>query len=216
MDLWTSVPSAWRTGLSSVHSEIDTISARLEGSSSSFIPKSSQIFRALDLAPADVRVVIVGQDPYPNPAHACGLAFSVPPGTSPLPPTLANILREVVSDIGSTQVGNGDLQPWADQGVLLLNRTLTTESGTSNSHAGLGWATVTDAVISSVVATNPRVPAILWGAAAQKVADNFEASSVVASVHPSPLSAYRGFFGSKPFSAVNAILQQRQNSPIRW
>jgi uracil-DNA glycosylase len=215
MDLWSAVPPAWRDPLQAVHRDIARIGEEL-ARECSVIPAQSQIFRALDLAPVQVRVVILGQDPYPNPDHACGLAFSVPPGTRPLPPSLRNILAEVVADVGSSEVTDGDLSPWMSQGVLLLNRTLTTRSGSSNAHVDVGWKHVTECVVDAVVTVNPRVPAVLWGSAAQHLSAKFDENSIVSSAHPSPLSAYRGFFGSKPFSHVNAILQRNQQAPIRW
>lgn len=218
MGLWEQVPPAWRDALSGVAADITRIGADLQHAAPQqrTIPAPHLVFRALQVPPQEVRVVILGQDPYPNPDHACGLAFSVPPGTQPLPPSLRNILDEVRSDCGQTVVTGGDLQPWVDQGVLLLNRTLTVTAGVPNSHSAMGWRVVTDRIVATVVGFDPQVAAILWGAAAQELRNRFAPASVVASAHPSPLSAHRGFLGSRPFSKVNAILQHRQMSPIRW
>jgi uracil-DNA glycosylase len=215
MDLWTHIPPAWRKPLESVRVDVAALSRELQ-SHTDVIPAADQIFAALRVAPEQVRVVIVGQDPYPRRAHACGLAFSVPPGTQPLPASLRNIVREVADDVGPTLVVDGDLSSWADQGVLLLNRTLTTSEGTSDAHRGLGWDRITEHIVSTIVAVNPDVVAVLWGNAARELSHLFNPQCVVMSAHPSPLSAHRGFFGSKPFSAVNAILQQRHQPAIRW
>lgn len=180
------------------------------------LPAREQVFRALQVGPTDVSVVIVGQDPYPNPRHACGLSFSVPPGTRPLPASLRNILAEVRADVGSSIVGDGDLQPWVDQGVMLLNRTLTVTGGASRSHADLGWDVVTDRIVDVVAHASPASVALLWGADAQRLASRFPRDSVVMSSHPSPLSAHRGFSGSRPFSAANRILTARHRPAVRW
>lgn len=219
MDLWGYVPAEWHGGLSPVRSEIESIGhklAELESTGHRILPSPGNIFRALQTDPRDVQVIIVGQDPYPNPLHACGLSFSVQAGTHPLPGSLRNLLAEVVSDVGSTQIVDGDLQPWAYQGVMLLNRTLTVSAGETNSHAALGWQVVTDRIVEVVMDANPLVIGVLWGKQAQSMANKFTADNVVEGVHPSPLSAHRGFFGSKPFSAVNAKLISRQQSPILW
>jgi uracil-DNA glycosylase len=218
MELWQEVPAAWREVLQPVAPDIARIGTKLRADASRerTLPMPQQVFRALQVPPQQVRVVILGQDPYPNAEHACGLAFSVPAGVRPLPPSLRNILDEVRADCGGTVIENGDLQPWVNQGVLLLNRTLTVAAGLSNSHHALGWSAVTDAVLKGVVACDPNVVAILWGATAQRTAHLFAPASVVASAHPSPLSAHRGFIGSRPFSRANTILRQRQQPPIRW
>lgn len=202
-----------------VRVQIDHISREitaLESQGLEVLPAPQNVFRALRIAPSDVVVVIIGQDPYPNRLHACGLSFSVPAGTLPLPGSLRNILKEVISDTGQTQVTSGDLQPWVDQGVMLLNRTLTVTAGESNAHKDFGWDLVTDRIIDIVVAHNPDVVAVLWGNHAQRLKSKFNQSNVVLGVHPSPLSAHRGFFGSRPFSAANQILKTRQIEPIQW
>lgn len=217
--MWEYVPRNWQEPLQPVKSTIRHISTQLDflkGQSPQFLPAAIDVFRALQIAPEQVRVVVVGQDPYPNPAYACGLSFSVPADITVLPGSLKNILREVALDVGNTQIVNGDLQPWVDQGVMLLNRTLTVAPGQPASHQSLGWSVVTDCIIDVVTKQNPEVIAVLWGKQAQELVTRFKPDSVITGVHPSPLSAHRGFFGSAPFSAVNAKLNNRQQQPIRW
>ena len=178
-----------------------------------FIPNEKNIFRALEIPPHEVKVVIVGQDPYPNPRYAMGLAFSIPAEVTPLPQSLKNIFAEIKSDLNIDRT-NGDLSDWANQGVLLLNRSLTVETGKSNSHSEIGWQDVTEKIIQAVA--NLGAVAILWGNDAQKMSHLFSDSDVFKSAHPSPLSAYRGFFGSKPFSKVNRRLEEKGLTPIKW
>jgi len=202
-----------------VRPQIESISKALEYQMASGVqinPAQGQIFAALRVAPQDVRVVILGQDPYPNAEHAMGLSFSVPVRTTPLPPSLRNIIAEVSADVGNFSVVEGSLEPWIEQGVLMLNRVLTVETGKSDSHKTLGWQVVTDAILHVVVRANPEVVAVLWGSQAQQVGDLFNPDCVIKSVHPSPLSAYRGFSGSRPFSAVNRLLIERNQSPVIW
>jgi uracil-DNA glycosylase len=180
---------------------------------SSFIPEQQSIFRALQIPPDQVKVVIVGQDPYPNAKHAMGLAFSIPAGVAPLPKSLKNIFTELNDDL-VIERSNGDLSDWANQGVLLLNRSLTVEPGKSDSHSNLGWQDFTEKIIQAS-ASNGAL-AILWGNEAQKVSNLFADEDVFKSAHPSPLSAYRGFFGSKPFSKVNNRLKENGLIPIKW
>jgi len=180
---------------------------------SSFIPEQQSIFRALQIPPDQVKVVIVGQDPYPNAKHAMGLAFSIPAGVAPLPKSLKNIFTELNDDL-VIERSNGDLSDWANQGVLLLNRSLTVEPGKSDSHSNLGWQDFTEKIIQAA-ASNGAL-AILWGNEAQKVSNLFADEDVFNSAHPSPLSAYRGFFGSKPFSKVNNRLKEKGLIPIKW
>ena len=178
-----------------------------------FIPDEENIFRALEIPPNEVKVVIVGQDPYPNPRYAMGLAFSIPAEVTPLPQSLKNIFAEIKNDLDIDRT-NGDLSDWANQGVLLLNRSLTVETGKSNSHSEIGWQGVTEKIIQAVA--NLGAVAILWGNDAQKMSHLFSDSDVFKSAHPSPLSAYRGFFGSKPFSKVNRRLEEKGLTPIKW
>lgn len=180
-------------------------------------PEPKNIFNAFNLCPIDdVKVVIIGQDPYHEPGQAHGLCFSVLPPT-PVPPSLVNIYKEIESDLGRKSVTNGDLTHWARQGVLLLNSTLTVRAHAAASHAGRGWEEFTDAVIRAV-ATRENIVYMLWGSYAQKKAAlvNPDKNLVLKSVHPSPLSAYRGFFGCKHFSQANEYLQQQGRAPIEW
>jgi uracil-DNA glycosylase len=181
-------------------------------------PAGSQWFRALDLTPLDkVRVVILGQDPYHGDGQAHGLCFSVRKGVRP-PPSLINIFKEMESDLGLPPSGHGCLENWANQGVLLLNSVLTVERAQAASHQGKGWERFTDAIIRKVNEQARPVIFILWGSYAQKKAAFVDTSRhlVLKSVHPSPLSAYNGFFGSKPFSQANAFLERHGERPIDW
>ena len=181
-------------------------------------PEEKNVFNALELTPFEsVKVVILGQDPYHGFGQAHGLSFSVQKGT-PLPPSLKNIYKELQEDIGGEFPTEGDLSHWAKQGVLLLNTVLTVEEGNANSHKGMGWETLTNRLIESLNELNHPVIFILWGKPAQdkeKLITN-PSHVILKAPHPSPLSAYRGFFGSKPFSKVNEILIQQGQTPIRW
>ncbi len=181
-------------------------------------PAADQVFRALELCPlAQVRVVVLGQDPYHGPGQANGLAFSVSPGVK-IPPSLRNIFTELESDVGVPTPDSGDLTPWAQQGILLLNTTLTVACGEAGSHQGHGWSEFTDSVIAAVDRLPRRVVFVLWGAAARSKATNIDSNRhvVIESAHPSPLSAYRGFIGSRPFSQINAALTESDQNPIDW
>lgn len=181
-------------------------------------PPADQVFAALHRTPhAEVRVVILGQDPYHGPGQAHGLCFSVPDGVPP-PPSLRNILAELESDLGIPAPPSGNLQRWADQGVLLLNTTLTVRSGAPASHQRRGWETFTDQVIRVVDAKPERVVFILWGAAARRKRALIDPARhvTIESAHPSPLSASRGFFGSRPFSRANAALLEAGRDPVDW
>lgn len=183
-------------------------------------PPQEALFSAFSLTPPDrVRVVILGQDPYHGPGQAHGLAFSVAPGVK-LPPSLVNIYKELESDLGIPPRTDGCLIDWAAQGVFLLNTVLTVEAGKANSHRDFGWQAFTDAVVAAVAGLPQPVAFVLWGAQAQKKAAVAAASPyprlVLAGPHPSPLSAYRGFFGSRPFSQINAFLAAHGEAAIRW
>lgn len=181
-------------------------------------PARENVFAALDTtALADTRVVILGQDPYINPGQAQGLSFSVPSDTT-LPPSLRNIFKEIASDLDVVEPTDGDLHHWANQGVLLLNAVLTVPAGKSNAHAKLIWETLTDAIISVVAEQEQPVVFILWGAYAQKKAKLItgDQNLILKAPHPSPLSSYRGFFGSKPFSQTNAYLAEHGQEMIDW
>jgi len=181
-----------------------------------YLPAGENVLQALTRPYDDVRVLIAGQDPYPTPGHAMGLSFSVLPDVRPIPRSLQNIFRELVDDVGASVPTSGDLSPWADRGVLLLNRVLTVSPGRPGSHRGKGWEAVTEQAIRSLVARDRPLVAILWGRDAQSLAPMLGSTPIVASAHPSPLSASGGFFGSKPFSRVNALLSAAGADPIDW
>jgi uracil-DNA glycosylase len=208
VDLIRLLPKSWHEFV-----DLDLLAQISKNLTSSFIPEHQSIFRALQIPPDQVKVVIVGQDPYPNPKHAMGLAFSIPAGVAPLPKSLKNIFTELNNDLAIDR-SNGDLSDWANQGVLLLNRSLTVESGKSDSHSNIGWQDFTEKIIQA--AANNGALAILWGNEAQKLSNLFAATDVFKSAHPSPLSAYRGFFGSTPFSKVNKRLIEKGLIPIKW
>lgn len=181
-------------------------------------PTGREFFALEKTQPQAVRVVILGQDPYHEPGQAMGLAFSVAKGIA-LPPSLRNIYQELQNDLGIPTAKHGDLTVWAEQGVLLLNTVLTVEKGKANSHAAWGWRRLTDAVISATNALPQPVAFVLWGAQAQKKAALVRTQAprlLLSAPHPSPLSSYRGFFGSKPFSQINAFLQENGEPPINW
>jgi len=183
-------------------------------------PPRECLFAALKLcSPADVRVIILGQDPYHEPGQAHGLAFSVREGTK-LPPSLRNIFTELQSDLGITPPETGDLTKWAQQGVLLLNTVLTVESGKANSHKDFGWQAFTDAVMSATAALPQPIACVLWGSQAQKKQSLLLPAAgprlILKAPHPSPLSSYRGFFGSKPFSQINTFLSAQGECPVDW
>ena len=179
-------------------------------------PSGDRVFRAFERPLADVRVLIVGQDPYPNPSHPVGLSFAVAPEVRPLPPSLVNIYKELEADLGHAPVAHGDLTAWADQGVMLLNRVLTVRPGDSNSHRGRGWEEVTSCAISALAARGGPCVAILWGSAAQTLKPLLGPVPWVESAHPSPLSAHRGFLGSTPFGRVDRMLQEQGGEPVDW
>lgn len=182
-----------------------------------WFPRGDQILRAFAQPLDDVRVLITGQDPYPTPGHAVGLSFSVAPDTRPLPRSLQNIFTELVDDLAVPRPSSGDLTPWTQQGVLLLNRVLTVRSGEPGSHRGIGWEAFTEAAIRGLVA-RPDAPlvAILWGRDAQSLTPLLDDVPVIASAHPSPMSADRGFFGSRPFSRANDLLEELGGDPVSW
>lgn len=202
----------WRDGLRAVEPIVEEIENSLKDTA--FQPPAHQVLRALERPTSQIRVVIFGQDPYPTPGHASGLAFSVNADVTPMPMSLQNIFRELVADIGCPAPMRGDLAGWADQGVALINRVLTVPNSRSNGHIGIGWQRVTDEIARILGAR--EVVAILWGNNARQLAHFFRNEWIVASVHPSPLSAHRGFFGSRPFSKTNAILRQHGLDPIDW
>lgn len=217
----------WAAALSPVDEQVAALGEFLRGeveAGRGYLPAGDAVFRAFRRPLADVRVLVVGQDPYPTPGHAIGLSFAVERDVWPLPRSLVNLYTELRDDVGADGGGDwvpprhGDLSAWADQGVLLLNRVLTVRPGEANSHRGQGWETVTDCAIRAIaahVASRP-VAAILWGRPAQSLKPLLGDVPCVESAHPSPLSAHRGFFGSRPFSRVNALLTERGAAAIDW
>ncbi|MGW8432490.1 uracil-DNA glycosylase [Curtobacterium citreum] len=181
-----------------------------------YLPAGDVVLRAFTQPFDDVKVLVVGQDPYPTPGHPIGLSFAVDQHVRPVPRSLANVFRELRDDLGVTPPEHGDLRAWSVQGVLLLNRVLTVGSGAAGSHRGKGWEAVTDQAVRALVARGTPLVAVLWGAQAASVRPLLGDTPVVASAHPSPLSASRGFFGSRPFSQVNALLEQQGATPVDW
>jgi len=216
------IDASWKAPLASYFDtpSFETLTAfvKQEYQAGPVFPPGSKIFRAFDLCPLDhVRVVILGQDPYHGPGQANGLCFSVNPEVD-LPPSLRNIFEELETDLGRPPHADRTLEHWASQGVLLLNSTLTVRSGAPTSHAGKGWEEFTDQALKVVAARPEKVVFVLWGAYAQRKGAFLEGTKhhVLKSPHPSPLSAYRGFFGSRPFSRVNRVLESWGQPPIDW
>jgi uracil-DNA glycosylase len=209
--LFDQLHSDWKLVLSKHKVLIDQIEERLLNIDCA--PEFESVFRTLSRSIESSRVVIFGQDPYPSKGHANGLAFSVNKSVSPLPPSLRNIFAELASDVGVERL-DGDLTDWFNQGVLLVNRVLSTEVGTSLAHSDFGWQEVTQSIAQEL--GKREVVAILWGKNAGELSSYFPAERRIESVHPSPLSAYRGFFGSKPFSRCNQILLSNNQSVINW
>jgi uracil-DNA glycosylase len=181
-----------------------------------YLPAGENILRAFTQPFADVRVLIVGQDPYPTPGHPIGLSFAVERHVRPIPRSLQNIYRELRSDLGIEPPEHGDLTSWSQHGVLLLNRCLTVAPGVSAAHRGKGWEAVTDQAIRALVARGTPLVAILWGRDAQTLRPLLGAVPAIESAHPSPMSADRGFFGSRPFSRANALLAEQGAEPVDW
>ena len=181
-----------------------------------YLPSGPNVLRAFQQPFEDVKVLILGQDPYPTPGHAVGLSFAVAPEVRPLPGSLVNIFQEYQQDLGLPAPGNGDLTPWTRQGVLLLNRALTTVPRQPAAHRGKGWESVTEQAIRALVARGPALVAILWGRDARNCRPLLGPAPCLEAAHPSPMSADRGFFGSRPFSRANELLQQQGAQPIDW
>lgn len=181
-----------------------------------FLPAGERVFAAFAMPLADVRVLIVGQDPYPTPGHPIGLSFAVADDVTPLPKSLQNIFREYTDDLGHPPPTSGDLTPWVEQGVMLLNRSLTVQPGRPASHRGKGWEEVTEQAIRALVARNQPLVAVLWGADARRLKPLLGGAPTIESPHPSPLSASRGFFGSRPFSRANRHLAALGAPPVDW
>jgi uracil-DNA glycosylase len=182
----------------------------------SYLPAGPNILRAFQQPFGDVRVLIVGQDPYPTPGHPVGLSFSVAPAVRRLPGSLVNIFKEYAADLGYPPPSSGDLTPWTERGVLLLNRVLTVQPGKPASHRGKGWEEVTEQAIRALAARDAPLTAILWGRDARNLAPLLGGVPLVESAHPSPLSASAGFFGSRPFSRASSMLEQQGAEPVDW
>jgi uracil-DNA glycosylase len=181
-----------------------------------YLPTGDRVLRAFEAPLSEVRVLIVGQDPYPTPGHPVGLSFSVDPSVRPVPRSLQNIYTELRDDLGIAPPADGDLTPWARQGVMLLNRVLTVQAGVSGSHRGKGWEAVTERAIRSLVERGGPLVAILWGRDAGTLRPMLGDTPIIASAHPSPLSASSGFFGSRPFSRANELLLAAGATPVDW
>ncbi len=181
-----------------------------------YLPAGENVLRAFTYPLADVRVLIVGQDPYPTPGHPIGLSFAVERSVRPIPRSLQNIYKELRDDLGIAPVEHGDLTGWSEHGVMLLNRVLTVQSGASGSHRGKGWEEVTEAAIRALVARGGPLVAILWGRDAATLAPMLGDTPIIRSAHPSPLSASSGFFGSRPFSRANELLAAQGAEPVDW
>ena len=182
----------------------------------SYLPAGDRVLRAFTQPFDEVRVLIVGQDPYPTPGHPVGLSFSVAPDIRPLPRSLVNIFAEYSADLGYPAPSSGDLTPWTERGVLLLNRVLTVQPGKPASHRGKGWEAVTEQAIRALAAREVPLVAILWGRDARNLAPLLAGAGIVESAHPSPMSADHGFFGSRPFSRANRLLTERGGSEVDW
>jgi uracil-DNA glycosylase len=214
------VETGWANALAPVAEQITAAGRFLRAEIAAgrrYLPSGPNILRAFTQPFDQVRVLIVGQDPYPTPGHAVGLSFSVDPEVRPVPRSLANIFREYRDDLGLPTPPNGDLSPWARRGVLLLNRVLTVEPGRPGSHRGKGWEEVTEQAIRALVAREGEpLVAILWGRDARTLVPMLSDVPCIESAHPSPMSADRGFFGSRPFSRANQLLEELGGEPVDW
>ena len=213
------VEAGWADALAPVAGQITAMGEFLRAevaAGRTYLPAGTNVLRAFTQPFSGVRVLIVGQDPYPTPGHPVGLSFSVPPDLRPLPRSLQNIYRELNTDLGLPVPRTGDLSPWAAHGVLLLNRVLTVAPGRPASHRGKGWEAVTDQAIRALVARDTPLVAILWGRDAQTLRPLLGDVPRIESAHPSPMSADRGFFGSRPFSRSNALLSSAGADAVDW
>lgn len=211
--------AAWAAALAPVAPDIAALGERLRAETAAggrYLPAGDRVLRAFARPLDEVKVLIVGQDPYPTPGHPIGLSFAVDPRVRPLPRSLANIYRELRDDLGIEPVAHGDLSAWSDQGVMLLNRVLTVRPGEPGSHRGWGWERVTEHAIGVLAARGRPLVAILWGRDAATLRPLLGDTAVIASAHPSPLSASRGFFGSRPFSRANEMLAAQGAAPVDW
>lgn len=214
------VEAGWAKALAPVADDITAMGSFLRAEIAAgrrYLPAGGCVLRGFQQPFDAVRVLIVGQDPYPTPGHPVGLSFSVAPETRPLPRSLSNIYREYTQDLGHPAPSTGDLTPWTERGVLLLNRVLTVQPGQPGSHRNKGWERVTEQAITALAARPTPLVAILWGRDARTLRPMLgERVPCIESAHPSPMSADRGFFGSRPFSRVNGLLEERGDDPIDW
>ncbi|MFS2241003.1 uracil-DNA glycosylase [Microbacterium sp. OR16] len=213
------IDPGWAQALAPVQPMITELGDRLRAEKAAghgYLPAGANVLRAFQRPLADVRVLITGQDPYPTPGHPIGLSFAVDRDVRPLPRSLGNIYRERHSDLGIPPAPHGDLTAWSEQGVLLLNRVLTVRPGAPASHRGWGWEKVTELAISTLVARELPLVAVLWGKDAAALKPLLGQTPTIESAHPSPLSASRGFFGSRPFSRANALLESMGADPVDW
>jgi uracil-DNA glycosylase len=213
------VDAEWAAALDPVAGQVSAMGEFLRtevAAGRSYLPAGDRILRAFERPMGQVKVLVVGQDPYPTPGHPIGLSFAVDRHVRPIPRSLANIYRELLADTGITAPQHGDLTAWSDQGVLLLNRVLTVQPGKPASHRGKGWEPVTEQAIRALVARGGPLVAVLWGKDAQNLRPLLGDTPVIESAHPSPMSADRGFFGSRPFSRVNRSLVEQGGEPVDW
>jgi uracil-DNA glycosylase len=213
------VEAGWADALEPVADQITRMGAFLRAEIAAgrrYLPAGENVLRAFTQPFDDVRVLIMGQDPYPTPGHPVGLSFSVDPGVRRLPGSLLNIFREYSQDLGYPTPATGDLTPWTERGVLLLNRVLTVEPGKPGSHRGKGWEEVTEQAIRALVARDKPLVAILWGRDARNLAPMLGSTPIIESAHPSPMSAHSGFFGTRPFSRASQLLESVGAAPVDW
>jgi uracil-DNA glycosylase len=213
------VEAGWASALQPVADRISAMGDFLRAeiaAGRSYLPAGGNVLRAFKQPFAEVRVLIVGQDPYPTPGHPVGLSFSVAPTVRRLPGSLVNIFKEYTADLGHPAPASGDLTPWTERGVLLLNRVLTVQPGKPASHRGKGWEEVTEQAIRALAARDTPLTAILWGRDARNLAPLLGGVPLIESAHPSPLSAANGFFGSRPFSRASSLLEQQGTPPVDW
>lgn len=218
-DLKDIVEAGWASALAPVASRITEMGNFLRAEIAAgrrYLPAGENVLRAFQQPFHGVRVLVIGQDPYPTPGHPVGLSFSVAPGVRPLPPSLVNIFREYSADLGYPAPSSGDLTPWSEHGVLLLNRVLTVQPGKPGSHRGKGWEDVTGQAVRALADRAEPLVAILWGRDAQSAAPLLGDVPRIESPHPSPFSADRGFFGSRPFSRANRLLEEQGGPPVDW
>jgi uracil-DNA glycosylase len=218
-DLREVIDPGWASQLEPVRGQLAAVGEFLRAEQAAgrrFLPAGKDILAAFTTPFDQVKVLLVGQDPYPTAGHPIGLCFSVAPNVRPVPKSLQNIFREYCDDLGHPPPGNGDLTPWTRQGVMLLNRVLTVQVGNPASHRGKGWEAITEHAIRALVARDRPLVAILWGSDARGLRPLLGRTPVIQSAHPSPLSAHRGFFGSKPFTRANELLAQQGAEPVDW